>query len=55
MNLPSTYTPKITTGIVDDSQAYREALIYYFSQLDDIEIVLVAEDGLQFIQQLEKK
>ena len=55
MNLPNTYTAKITIGIVDDSQAYREALIYYFSQLNDIEIVLVAEDGLQFIQQLEKK
>jgi DNA-binding NarL/FixJ family response regulator len=45
----------ITIAIVDDSNPYREALTYYFSQLDDIEIVFEASDGLQLIEQLKTK
>jgi DNA-binding NarL/FixJ family response regulator len=42
----------ITIAIVDDSTPYREALSYYFSQLDDIEIMFEASDGLELIQNL---
>jgi DNA-binding NarL/FixJ family response regulator len=52
MNLPKPNHHKITIGIVDDSKPYREALKYYFSQLDDIEIMFEAADGLQLITHL---
>jgi DNA-binding NarL/FixJ family response regulator len=42
----------ITIAIVDDSYPYREALSYYFSQLDDIEILFEASDGLELIENL---
>jgi DNA-binding NarL/FixJ family response regulator len=42
----------ITIAIVDDSHPYREALSYYFSQLDDIEILFEASDGLELIEHL---
>ncbi len=46
---------KITIGIVDDSELYREALKYYFSQLEDIEIMFEAADGLQLVTSLKQK
>jgi DNA-binding NarL/FixJ family response regulator len=52
MNLPKPKQHKITIGIVDDSEPYREALRYYFSQLDDIEIMFEAADGLQLVENL---
>lgn len=55
MNLPKPNQHKITIGIVDDSEPYREALKYYFSQLDDIEIVFEATDGLQLIKNLREQ
>jgi DNA-binding NarL/FixJ family response regulator len=55
MNLPKTKQQKITIGIVDDSEPYREALRYYFSQLEDIEIMFEAADGLQLITSLKEK
>ncbi len=48
-------TQKITIAIVDDSDPYREALSYYFSQLDDIEILFEASDGLELIKNLKTK
>jgi DNA-binding NarL/FixJ family response regulator len=45
----------ITIAIVDDSIPYREALSYYFSQLDDIEILFEATDGLELIENLKTK
>jgi DNA-binding NarL/FixJ family response regulator len=48
-------TQKITIAIVDDSDPYREALSYYFSQLDDIEILFEASDGLELIENLKTK
>jgi DNA-binding NarL/FixJ family response regulator len=45
-------SPIITIAIVDDSNPYREALSYYFSQLDDIEILFEASDGLELIENL---
>jgi DNA-binding NarL/FixJ family response regulator len=48
-------TQKITIAIVDDSYPYREALSYYFSQLDDIEILFEASDGLELIENLKTK
>jgi DNA-binding NarL/FixJ family response regulator len=45
----------ITIAIVDDSNPYREALSYYFSQLDDIEILFEATDGLELIEKLKIK
>jgi DNA-binding NarL/FixJ family response regulator len=45
-------SPIITIAIVDDSNPYREALSYYFSQLDDIEILFEASDGLELIDNL---
>jgi DNA-binding NarL/FixJ family response regulator len=55
MNLPKPNQHKITIGIVDDSEPYREALKYYFSQLDDIEILFEAEDGLQLVKNLKEQ
>jgi DNA-binding NarL/FixJ family response regulator len=55
MNLPKPKQHKITIGIVDDSEPYREALKYYFSQLDDIEILFEAEDGLQLVKNLKEQ
>jgi DNA-binding NarL/FixJ family response regulator len=46
---------KTTIAIVDDSEPYREALVYYFSQLSDIEILFEASDGLQLIENLKTK
>ncbi len=43
---------KITIALVDDSDPYRGALSYYFSQLDDIEILFEASDGLDLIENL---
>lgn len=51
MKMKQTITEKIKLGIVDDSPEYREALVYYFGQLNDIEIIFECSDG----QQLEKK
>lgn len=48
-------TQTITIAIVDDSDPYREALSYYFSQLDDIEILFEASDGLELIENLKTK
>jgi DNA-binding NarL/FixJ family response regulator len=45
---------KITIGIVDDSELYRGALRYYFSQLEDIEIMFEAADGLQLVTSLKQ-
>jgi DNA-binding NarL/FixJ family response regulator len=45
----------ITIAIVDDSDPYREALSFYFSQLDDIEILFEASDGLELIENLKTK
>jgi DNA-binding NarL/FixJ family response regulator len=45
----------ITIAIVDDSKPYREALVFYFSQLDNIEIVFEATDGLELIENLKTK
>jgi DNA-binding NarL/FixJ family response regulator len=53
MNLLEPQPHKITIGIVDDSRPYREALKYYFSQLDDIEIMFEAADGLELVKNLE--
>jgi DNA-binding NarL/FixJ family response regulator len=55
MNLTKTTQRKITIGIVDDSKPYREALRYYFSQLDDIEILFEATDGLQLVEKLKEQ
>lgn len=55
MNLPKLNQRKITIGIVDDSAPYREALRYYFSQLEDIEIMFEAADGLQLVKRLKEK
>jgi DNA-binding NarL/FixJ family response regulator len=55
MNLIIPSRHKITIGIVDDSELYREALRYYFSQLDDIEILFEAADGLQLVTSLIEK
>ncbi len=55
MNLQRPNQHKITLGIVDDSGPYREALKYYFSQLDDIEIMFEAADGLQLIENLKEQ
>jgi DNA-binding NarL/FixJ family response regulator len=52
MSLITPNRHKITIGIVDDSVPYREALRYYFSQLNDIEIVFEAADGLQLVENL---
>lgn len=46
---------KITIAIVDDSKPYREALVYYFSDLSDVEILFEASDGLQLIEHLKKQ
>lgn len=45
----------VSIAIVDDSDPYREALSYYFSQLDDIEILFEATDGLELIENLKTK
>jgi DNA-binding NarL/FixJ family response regulator len=45
----------ITIAIVDDNKPYREALVYYFSQLDNIEILFEATDGLELIENLQTK
>ena len=55
MNLLNNDHPKITIGIVDDNQAYRKALQYYFKQLNDIDIIFEASDGLQLIEKLKSK
>jgi DNA-binding NarL/FixJ family response regulator len=43
---------KITIAIIDDSKPYREALVFYFSELSDVEILFEASDGLQLIEHL---
>ncbi len=55
MNLPIPKKHKITIAIVDDSKVYREALDYYFSQTDGIEVLFVASDGLELIKKLKHK
>lgn len=45
----------ITLGIIDDSKPYRDALVYYFSQLPDIEIAFEACDGMELIQKIKVK
>ena len=45
-------TQKITIAIVDDSELYREALNYYFSQLSDIEILFECKDGAELINEM---
>jgi DNA-binding NarL/FixJ family response regulator len=46
---------KITLAIVDDSDTYREALVYYFTQLLDIEIIFECKDGLELIEEINKR
>jgi len=52
MNLLTVAHPKITIGIVDDNETYRDALRNYFKHLDDMEVILEATDGLQLIEKL---
>jgi DNA-binding NarL/FixJ family response regulator len=45
-------TTKITIAIVDDNDSYRDALLYYFNQLDDVEVLFEATNGLQLKKKL---
>lgn len=55
MKTRSAGSSKITLGIVDDSPQYREALVYYFSQIKDIEILFECSDGAQLLKKIRHK
>lgn len=55
MRTQTAVSPKITLGIVDDSLQYREALVYYFGQLADIEILFECSDGAQLLKKIRHK
>lgn len=44
---------KITVGIADDSETYRDALKFYLSGLNDISVLFEVTDGAELIKKLE--
>ncbi len=55
MKTQTASSSKITLGIVDDSPEYREALVYYFGQIKDIEILFECSDGVQLLKKIKHK
>ncbi len=53
MNIPDTAPTKITIGIADDSDTYREALRFYLSGLADITVLFEVSDGAALVKRLE--
>ena len=42
----------ISLAIVDDNSDYRDALMYYFNQLEDIDVLFEAGNGLELMENL---
>jgi DNA-binding NarL/FixJ family response regulator len=45
---------KIKIQIVDDHAIFRQGLDFVLSQIDDFDVILEAENGIQMLEQLEK-
>ena len=46
---------KIKLGLADDNKDFSEALSSFFSRQMDMEVSFVAKDGLETIEQIQKK